>query len=895
MPFADAAAILGDLEEEYTERCHLMGEKEARRWYRRQVLRSAPAFWQQYIYWGIAMFKNYLTIALRNLRKHKSTSAINIVGLAIGMACCIVILVFVRDELGFDRYHVNGDRIQRLAMTVHSLSSEDTGQSATTSILWGPAMQRDYPEVTDYVRFVGLIDDDNPWTFMREDRAFEETEVLYADPSALTHFSWPLLRGDQATVLTEPSTLVLTESAARKYFGDVDPIGQTLTIDPKLRDDSGSLTGATFDYTVVGVLQDIPRQSHFTFEMLMPFVNLNNIFGGDVTSGENISRWFWRGRMAHTYLVVDPAADLAGLEAKFPAFLDQYVGDETRSRGYYYEPYLQALPDIYLGGEHQGQLRTVGDVNHLYLFGLIAIFILVIACINFTNLATAKSAQRAKEVGMRKAVGADRRQIVHQFLGESVVTSLVAFVLALVLARLMLPVFYGYLNKDFAFDYAENALFLLSLLGVGVGVGVLAGSYPAFFLARFNPVSVLKGLASGKARGGLLRKGLVVFQFTLSATLIVATLTVFSQLRFMQNYDLGFSQDHTLVLPPSVAQSLMPSYEAVKTELLANPDIIDVTASSGLPGMGGSGDVYVEQGKGAEDGISTGEYFVDYNFMELYDIELIAGRTFSRDIPTDAGTYDAEDTQWLRGVSMIVNETLVEQFGWSSPEEAIGKQIIRDPRSVDWTATIIGVVKDFHVESLHEDIRPGGLILMPDAGRARYLSARVQPDAASEALAFIEATVAQFAPDVEFEYTFMDATFAQQYQMEERLTEVFTFIAFLAIFIACLGLFGLAAFMAEQRTKEIGIRKVLGASARDVVVLMTKSFALLVGLAFIIAIPVSYFGMDRWLQEFAYRIDLGPGLYLLTALLVLTIAGLTVGYQALRSALARPADALRYE
>lgn len=885
--------IQGDLHELFERRAHSDGLRRAQLHYwwdvlwffRPYVLRRESSY---DLARGPIMWRNYLNVALRNLRKHKGTSLINLSGLAIGMACCIAVLFFVQDEFAYDQYHEKGDQLYRISIQASVISSGEELARATSPILWAPAMQRDYPEVIDYTRFVWLPDPDAPWVMRTGDTEFLESDILHTDPATLQLFSWPLLQGDAETALNEPTSIVLTESMATKYFGSKDALGQTLTIDPQLRDNAGNLTGQTFDFTITGVLEDIPRQSHFTFDFLLPSAMLNRIYGGDINTGNDLNNWFWRGTIAHSYLHLKEGADPAILEAKFPDFLDRYVGDATTSRGYSYAPYLQRVDQIYLEGNIGSQLQPVGNLNTIYMFGVITLFVLVIACINFMNLTTARSTSRAREVGMRKVVGAHRSQLITQFLSESVLISLVAFVGALVLARLILPVFYDYLGKAFVADYSGNLIFLLSLLGIGLFVGVFAGSYPSFFLSRFRPVSVLKGVV-GHAKGVSLRKGLVVFQFVISTFLIIATLTVFNQLQFMRSYDPGYDQERMVVLPPSVARSLMPSYEALKEELLANPQITDVTASSNVPGLSYGGDIYVEKGAPAEDGFNLKEYFVDYNFVEQFDLELIAGRDFSREITTDAGV---RDNGRLIETRVILNEHAVSQFGWSSPEEALGKQIIRDPRAGDWTATVIGVMKDFHMESLHNPMSAGALLLIP---RYSFLSVKIQPDNLQETLALIEEKVHALTPETDFTYSFLDESFGAQYEEETRLAEVFSYIAFLAIFIACLGLFGLAAFMAEQRTKEIGVRKVLGASILGIVVLISKGFARLVLIAFVIAVPLAYFAMNYWLQDFAYRIDQGLATFLLAGLLALTIALATISYQALKAAVANPVKALRYE
>ncbi len=842
--------------------------------------------------WEVAMLKNYVKVTLRNLKKHPGSSFINVSGLAIGMACCLVVLLYVRDEVRFDRYHDNADRLYRLSIYATTLSTGESGNNAASSILWGPALQRDFPDVERYARFVRLVNPNNPWVLRHGENAFEETGLLHADAAALELFSWPLRQGDPATALVEPNSIVVTRSMANKYFGDADPMGKVLTIDPRLRDDTGVLTGETADFVVTGVLEDVPRTSHFTFDFLIGVSHLNAVYGGDVTTGDGMDRWFWRGRIAYTYLLLATGADPAALEAKLPDFLDRYVGDETRSRGYDYDLFLQPLPDIYLDGNFTQQLAPVGSLRNITMFSIVAAFILLIACINFMNLATARSAQRAKEVGLRKVVGAQRRQLVAQFLGESVIISLVALAVGVVLARLIMPIFCQYLGKEVVFDYA-SLFFVASLAGVAVLVGLVAGSYPAFFLSRFQPASVLKGTFESGSKGSLLRKGLVVFQFVISVFLIIGTITVYQQLRYMQRQDLGFEQERVLFLPPQVAMPLRASYDAVRGELLEHPQVADVTLATALPGVGGSGDIYVERGKPADEGFSMAEGYVDYNFLDFFGLDLVTGRDFSREITSDAG-YMAEDSSGLV-LATILNEEAVRQFGWASPEEALGKEVIRDPRSVDFIGHVIGVVKDFHVESLQQPISPVAIVLAPESPRPAFLAVRLQSGEAAAALAHIERTVRQFQTEASFDYAFLDETFRAQYEGEQRLGEIFAYISFLAIFIACMGLFGLAAFMAERRTKEIGVRKVLGASASGIVALLSKEFLQLVLIAFVVAIPLGYFVADRWLQEFAYRIDVGPGIFVLAGSVALLIALLTVGYQSVRAALADPVESLRYE
>jgi len=887
--------VEGDLFELFQEEIEIHGLKKARnRFFFTAIRYIKPFFFGKkgfsiHLDHHLTMFRHYLKIALRQLFKQRTYSFINITGLAIAMACCIVVLIYLHDETSYDTYHENAENIYRLSIQSHEVGGEGDGNLiASSPILWGPALQKDYPEVEAFARFIPVVNPDSPWDIKAGDKVFSEVDVLYADPKVLEMFNWPMLDGDPSTALDNPESIVITQGMAKKYFGTENPLGKTLNIDSKDRNREGVLTGETYDFTVSGVLKDIPNRSHFTFDFLLPAHILSEAYGGDINGGADISPWYWRGLISYTYLMLKEGTDVAAFEAKFADFQDRYVGDATRSRGYYYEPDLQQLDEIYLDGQRLGQLSPVGDKTYLFVFSLVALFILILACINFMNLATARSAMRAKEVGLRKVVGAFRQQLVAQFLGESMVISFAAFLLAIGLAWLTLPIFYTYLGKELQLDIGQEVPFLLSLLLIGLLVGFVAGSYPAFFLSRFRPAMVLKGVFAKTQKGALLRKGLVVFQFVISAFFIIMTITLFKQLNFMRTSDLGFDQDRVVVVPPNVARSLSSHYDALRSELLADPKFKDVTMSSEVPGQAGrGGDLYVEKGAPIESSFSLGETFVDYNYVDLFGLDILVGGDFQQRKGPEEGAEEERPE-----VLAIINEEAVRRFGWASPEEAIGKQIVRDPNAKDWTARVIGVVKDFHTHSLREPIGPKALIQMP---RYSFLSIKLDTDDIQGGIATIEDKVAQFAPDTDFEYNFLDESFKEQYETESLLGNVFTYISLLAIFIACMGLFGLASFTTTQRIKEVGIRKTLGASVQDIVFLLSKSFVKLILIAAIVAIPIAYYVAEQGLDYFAYRINNGVSTYLLAVVAALVIALFTIAYQTIKVALSNPVDSLRME
>lgn len=798
------------------------------------------------------MLKNYLRVALRNLRKHKAYAFINITGLAIGIACCCFIFLYVQDEFSYDRYHANADRIVRIAEDLRTES--ELLYQATSAPAMGPKFVEDFPEVLSMVRF-----DNTGGLFQYKDRRFQEDNLFFADSTVFDIFSFELLQGDPKTALTRPYSLVLTESAAQKYFdAGEDPIGKVLTDE----NEDGQ------PFTVTGIVADVPRNSHFRFEGLiaMSTRTASNPRMDDI--------WFWNS--FYTYLLLPEGYDKAELEAKVPAFIERHMADAT---GMYYEQLpLIPLTDIYLTSHRTWEIEPNSNGTYLYIFAAVAIFILLIACVNFMNLATARSAERAKEVGMRKVVGARRMQLAGQFLSESFVMTTVAMVLALGLCWVLMPVFNNLTGKALSVGILLQGMYAIGLVGLVLTVGLVAGLYPAIVLSSFRPIRVLKGQFRSSKDGAWLRKGLVVFQFGISIVLIVGTVVVIQQLAYLQDQNLGFTQEQLLVLDFNYDDKVHQQAEAIKQSFLAHPNITHAGLSASTPGSGNTNMfTNVDVREGDTRAANLNYYPVGIDFLETYGLEVIAGRGFSRDFPVD--TLE----------SLIINEAMLAHFGWATPEEALDRTFRRG-RNV---LRVVGVVKDFNYKSLHETVQPLALFVNPNW--TQFLTLRLNTQNLQQTMVDIEGLWAELVPHRPYDAVFLDDYFNRQYRAEERFASLFRYFAGLAILIACLGLFGLASFMAQQRTKEIGVRKVLGATVGQILVLLSKDFARLVVVAFVVATPVAYFAMDQWLTSFAYRIDMGMWVFLVAGVLAFLIAGLTVSYQALKAAVANPVQSLRYE
>ncbi len=808
------------------------------------------------------MFKNYLKITFRNLRKNKIYSLINVSGLAIGIACCILILLYVQYELSYDRYHKNSDRIYRVVEELNFGGKKS--HLAITPAPFGPAMATDFEEVVHAVRLLSSKSIGGKVLVNYQENIFYEEKWFYADSNVLEIFSFPLVKGNPKTALKEPLSILITEKTAKKYFGDEDPLEKILAVVDKYKKN---------DFKITGILKNIPQNSHFTFDFLASFSTIEKHYNF------NLPNWF--NHMYYTYLLLDKGCNPRDLEGKFPDFIGKYTGPARDAL----KPHLQPLSSIHLHSHLEGEIEPNSDIVYVYVFSAIAFFILLIACINFMNLSTARSAPRAKEVGIRKVLGAYHVQLIKQFLGESILLSFIAFPIAVVLVELLLPAFSALADRELALSFFASWPVLFGLIGMTLLVGVVSGIYPAFFLSAFKPIKVLKGLMRTGGEGLFLRKGLIVFQFAVSITLIISTFIIKDQVHYIRTKNLGFKKEQVVVLPIR-DREVRGRYEAMKNEFLQDHRIVNLTASSGLPGRIRHN--WVIQAEGVRDSwplrmedvprdrprLSAWVLMVDHDFLKTLGMELIQGRDFSRGFATDEKE------------AVILNESAVKRFGWESP---LGKNIKTENKD----GTIIGVVKDFHFQSLRQLIEPVVIYISPNF--FEYVSVRISSDNIPSILAFLKGKWKELAPNQPFEYFFLDSDFDSVYRSEERVGKILAGSTALAIFIACLGLFGLASFAAEQRTKEIGIRKVLGASVANIVSMLANEFVRWVLIANIIAWPVSYYAMSRWLQNFAYRTSIEPGAFLLAAFIALGIAILTVSFQSVRAALANPVDSLRYE
>jgi putative ABC transport system permease protein len=795
----------------------------------------------------VYMFKNYIKISVRNLSKHKASSLINTIGLTTGITCCFLILLYVQDELSYDRHHENAERIYRVVG--ESINPHEKFQRAKTPNPLAPTLKSDYPEVVHATR-IGKFSN---VLIQSGNKRFYEDRFFVAEPSVFEVFTLSLRIGAPQAALSLPNSVIITATAAGKYFGDEDPIGKTLTFENRL------------SFRVTGVLEDLPQNSHFQFDLLASAASTPAI----VNRPNGLNNWNNSG--FYTYVLLTKDALPEDLEGKFPAFVDKHIA-QVLDDDEVYKLHLQPLTKIHHYSHLSGEIQANGDIKYVYIFSAIAFIILLIACVNYMNLATARSVSRAKEVGLRKALGAERQQVIEQFLTDSLFMSLVAGVLAIGLVELILPTFSIVVGRDLNLQWSPGWLYIfIALVGT---VGFVSGSYPAFFLSAFQPVKALKGDPfKGSKQKATIRGSLVTFQFVVSMILIACTLTVNHQLNYMRSKGLGFNKDQVVYVPIK-ERSTRQQYLAIKAELLKNPSVTEVSFSSGLPGNVGWRST-ARWGNLRDKGrIEIHHIMVDHDFVKLYEMEIAEGRDFSKDLASDASE------------AYILNEAAVRAIGWTSG---------LDKKFTIWDreGEVVGVVKDFHFKSLHQKIEPLVFHIRPKW--FSMASLRVGRADLSGTLDFVERTWKTFSPNRPFEYFFLDEQFAQMYRTEERLATISGYFTFLALLIACLGLFGLASFVAEQRTKEIAIRKVLGASAKRVIRLLCKDLAKLLAVAALLASPLAYLTGEKWLQNFAYRIDMEWWILGLAGAMTLAIAVLAVSLRAIKVAVANPSDSLRCE
>jgi putative ABC transport system permease protein len=815
------------------------------------------------------MIKTYIKLAVRSLVKNKVFSFINVFGLAIGLTCCLLISLYVYQELSYDAHQKNGNRLYQVG-TASTMDGE-LKRFATTPAPMAKAMQQEYPEVAGTARLMKAFQDDKTLLQYRpgkEIRSFYETGGYFADSTFFQLFTYQFTEGNPANALQHPNSVVLSEEIAEKLFGREPALNKTIHIN--------STTNGAYDYTVTGVFRPSKTPSHIDARFFMSFR------GGAVGDWLNNLTNMVNNNLFYTYLLLKPGTDARKLEVKFPAFVDKYAGADLKAMGRDRVQFLTAVPDIHLYARTEGNITEGGSIRYLYVLISIALVTILIACVNFMNLSTARSSKRALEIGVRKVLGAERASLVRQFLWEAIILSAVAFVLSLMLTALLLPLFEQVSGKVYSFSGEQMAIIGMGFLAITVLAGFIAGVYPAFYLSAFKPVKVLKGRFSNSLGVLSLRKVLVVFQFVISVALIVASVTISNQMRYLRNKDLGFQKDQQIVIPlrSTTAKGIYP---ALKNEVTASPGITGAGATIYYPGITNVTDwLLYKQGTPPDQTKGVFMNWVDESYLQTLGVQPVAGRLFSKEFPSDTSNR------------IVLNEEAIRQFGFASPEEAIGKNIAATRNSGEVLFEIVGVVKDFHFQELHAPIEAYGFFLnsVPDYN---YLIAHASGSDIERTLSSIAAAWAKLNPNEPFEYSFLDEDFQKNYVAEERLAAIIRYFTIVAIFISCLGLFGLTTFSVEQRTKEIGIRKVLGASTTGIVSLLSKDFLKLVVLSFLVASPLAWYFMHQWLQNFAYKAPFSIWVMIVGWGIAFFIALLTISIQAVKVALTNPVKNLRTE
>ncbi len=805
------------------------------------------------------MFKNYVKVSLRNLAKNKIYSVINILGLSVGISCFVILMLWVIDEGSYDAFHKNSSNIYRTVLVDKSSNVET--KYAITSAPVGPAIVEEFPEIINQVRIIKPAGRQALIENKKENKVFYEADMAWADNEYFDVFSVKMLLGNPGTALKQPNQLVISESIAQKYFGEEDPIGKSLSVTLRI----GPKTEYA-DYVVSGVMEDSPKNSHIRINLLGSINSLERTLPGHA---EN-----WNLHAYFTYLLLNNNANIESLQSKMPEFLSKHFDEETaKSLGIF----LQPLTDIHLTNNILFEPSPTGNKSYLFILAVVAVSILLIAAVNYMNLATAKSAGRAKEVGIKKVLGAQKNSLVSQFLTESIIIGMAGLFVALFLIELSLPIFNDIAGKQLSVGYLTNAIVIPILLIITLLIGIISGSYPAFYLSSLLPSKVLKGKLSSASRNVILRKVLIVSQFTVTIIMLIGTGIVYDQLDFFRNKNLGFDKDNVLVITLNSDEEGF-NENTFREELITNPYINNAALSSSVPGRNTSrySIRYENQSDSEVQTLKTIE--IDENFIETLKIDLAAGRNYSKNFISDS-------------TSFIINESAVNLYGLSSAKDALGKTL--EVVEMGKSGQVVGVVKDFHFNSLHQDIEPTVFHMNPRS--YSFFLVQLNSDNVFNTIDFIESKWKEFVPANPIEYYFLDEKFNQLYLSEVRLGKIFIFFSIIAIFVGCLGLFGLASFMAEQRRKEIGIRKVLGATESKIVQLISKDFTLLLIVSNIIAWPVAFYAMEQWLNNFAYRIDIDFMPFVVSAAVTIIFALTTVSYQAFRAAKTNPINTLRAE
>lgn len=818
------------------------------------------------------MLKNYFKIAWRSMLKNKTAAAINIFGLSAGLAACMLLVLYVVHETSYDTFQKNKDNLFLVGTTFIKEGKENN--TAGTPAILGQTMQQEFPEVMGSTKILQIFTEDKTLLRYTPDnsapRTFYEERGYIADSMYFNLFTYNFVEGNPSQALNNPRSVVLSEEIAHKMFGNQPALNKRILI-------SSNLNGGDADFLVTGVFKPQSTPSHIDGRFFISYTG-SAIEGYVKEQGRN----FANNNMFFTYLFLKDGLDAVALNKKFPAFMKKYAGEDLKQAGFDKRQFLVPVPDIHLRSDIENTGTPSGSLTYLYILGSIAVFILLIACINFMNLATARSSKRSAEVGVRKVLGAEKSGLIKQFLGESLLMAIIAFIAAMILVKLFVPFFALIAGQPITFSFNTDYTLVIYFFVLSIITGLLAGTYPAFYLSSFKPVKVLKGRFSNTLAAVTVRKGLVVFQFVISVALIISATVIQKQMRFLRSKDLGFAKDQQLIIPLRSEKAKL-AYSVLKNEIARNKEVLSVGASVYYPGIFNPEDNnFYRQGQAVAQARHTRTNRIDNTLLKTLDIKLSAGRLFSPEFTADSSG------------AIILNEKAVADIGFESPQKSVGQKIFFNFNGQPIERTIVGVVKDFNFEDLQQPITPYAFTLN-ESNNFNYLIVHGSTNSLQSTIAFVEDVWKKQVQNEPFEYSFLDADFQKNYASQQKLSSMVSYFTIIAILISCLGLFALATFSAEQRIKEIGVRKVLGASAKSIVALLSKDFLKLVLIASVIASPIAWFIMRKWLNGFAYRIDLGWSVFAFTIGLAVLIALMTISFQAIRAALANPVKSLRTE